>query len=61
MCLQDPSEAKKMLSTPNWELKVIGGWEPLDTDAENSNASPLARAAYASSPCLGLLIIRLGS
>lgn len=41
MCLQDPSEAKKMLSTPNWELKVIGGWEPLDTDAENSNASPL--------------------
>lgn len=41
MCLQDPSEAKKMLSTPNWKLTVIGDWEPLDTDAEISNASPL--------------------
>lgn len=32
---------QKMVSTPNWELKVIGGGEPLDTGAENLNSGPL--------------------
>lgn len=34
---------QKMVSTPNWELKVIGGGEPLDTDAENLNSRPLQK------------------